>query len=279
MPTNILAPDDATFDTSIGNWTGTGISRVTTPTPHAGSGVLAINNVDLFAELPLGVTPQIPAGHIVTVSAWMRQSAPGTMQFGIASQSTSHAFYFATSDVVPTGSWQQQGHAYIIRGAGADTVTVQVGRASGYASPTVGYLSDVVVGHEAVNPPTSLTVVDATGDADLTWVNGADQYVGYINIPAVPQTLVALQCDAVVERSDDGGTYNEVRTQDAADPGTWTDTSTTLGVEYRYRVRYAVYSDSSKTAPIRGYSAYSNVATLGAALGGWGVGMVRMGGN
>ena len=277
MPANVLSADDATFDTSIGNWTGTGLSRVTTPTPHAGSGVLRINNTGLDADLPLGVTPQIPAGHIVTVYAWMRQSAPGTMVFSIASTSTSNVGnYFATGAVVPTASWQQQGASYIIVGTGTDTATISVARNSGYVSPTVGYISDAFIGHEPVNPPTSLTVTDIGGDARLDWVRGPDQWVGYLNIPAIPQVLALRHCNAVIERSAAGGAYTVVRTQAAHSSDTWTDTGTTLGVEYRYRVRYSVYVTTAKTTPILGYSAYSNVATF-QGVGGWAVGSVRMG--
>lgn len=277
MPTNILSADNATFETSLGDWIAPTGSRVTTPTPHAGSGVLAAPldiPSDMDAELPLGIIPQIPAGHIVSVTVWQRQAGSGTPLLGIVVGVTGLGNVINTSSAVPTTSWLKQGGAFISDG-GIGTISINLfGQGSG--SPgDIGYASDVFAGHEAVNPPSGLSVTDSAGDAELNWTDGAVQYLDFF--PSGVSVPVRNLCKISVERSDNGGAYAEVHTQ-AASTTTWTDTGVTPGVAYAYRVRYAIYGNPSFTGSVRGYSAYSNVDTFG-VTGGWGVGMVRMGAN
>lgn len=275
MPTNVLSADNATFDTSFGDWVlygGLG-SRVTTPTPHAGSHALALAPYTEAADLPLGVTPGFPAGHLVTAQAWARQAGSGTTDWGFGLETESYSFFTATSAVVPTTSWQRLGVAFIIGGTGTDTVHVNLGSNGPGTSGDVGYYSDVLIGSEPVNPPTGLGVTDVAGAAQLDWAFGADQWVGFLDDPSHPQTKARLRCRTSVEKSSGGGAFTQVTTVSGSTT-TWTDTSAVAGD--RYRLRQAIYRDTAGTGPIRGYSDYTPIVTFG-AVGGWGVGQIRMG--
>jgi len=267
MPANLLSADDATFDTSLGHWTGPSISRVTTPTPHAGSGVLAATDPTLGATFPLGVTPTIPAGDIVTISAWMQTTGSG-VGLRITFTSDSYHSYASVGISGASGSWVQRGHSIVIPGAG--TSALSIAASPGYVAGDIGYLSDVFIGHEPVNGPTFLTATPSGGTVGLSWTLGPVQHVGFFDTPLD----VLADCDLRIERADDGGSFSEINVSSLGVGGvtSYTDFTTSTGHHYDYRIRYGVHGHTGLVA----YSAYSN--TAGVSFGGWGVGMVRMNG-
>lgn len=78
---NVLTADDSTFDTSVGNWTGTSISRDTTPTPHAGTGVLHVADPTDNPTIPAGIYPISPGeGTLLRLWAQLDPAAAGFWQ-------------------------------------------------------------------------------------------------------------------------------------------------------------------------------------------------------
>ena len=192
-------------------------------------------------QLVVEAAPNTPTNLVATESAGPQVDLTWTDNSSGVHQDTSTKIERSTdggsyAEIHSTGadaeSWSDTtvsaGHSYVYR--------VRAYNSSGYS----GYSSTAqVVLVVAPNAPTALAVTDVAtaGDqVDLSWTDNSSG--------------VYQETSIKIERQTDGGGYSQIDSI-AAGRTTYSDTTTTVGHTYDYKVRY--YNSA-------GYSGYSNVA-------------------
>jgi hypothetical protein len=292
MSGNILSADDARFASGTGNWTfydttwpgtwttmlPTGYNRVGTPAHGSGASIrmetLAFTPVE-SKDMNL-VVSGVPAGTIVTCSAWVLQSGfigaaalpivtfggPG---LGGSDPPSSWSTTATTPDMLD--QWQLVSSTMVAPG-GSFTLFLQTQGGSTFPAGYT-YVSDFSVSYESVRAPT----LDAAWPAGFGFVQlvfGSGEYpVGTIR-PDYPSYYAQYMSLApwvavFIERSEDGRVswqQNErvlLRLGNAAQP------YPSHGAEdASFRIRYGVFNDNQQTqsgTPLA-YTDYSNVVTV-----------------
>lgn len=292
-----LSADDATFDTSLGNWDTSG-SGGTPPTrqtssggvsPHAGSGMLVVHGVGSDAHLGHYT---IPANHIMLLRCWAYGRAqPDGSWRAIQVHLGGGGASIQSDRLQPTWPTTDQWIELLVSSASGPTdslLQIDVGTSADFLTSNDGLFSDVTVVHEELFTPTGLTAVATSPtEVTLTWAHPTQAINASVPAPAVLVPIGRLG------RSDDGGATWLERTGTSP----YLDDSLTPGTTYLYRVRarlttgaaglpgftggvyptgYAIQGSLPSGDVINSpYGSTVSVTTPG--LGGWGVGQIRMG--